>query len=114
MMSDTSTGMRFRVLALSFISVCHASINFDESDADKPTYTKYSLEARLHFRLHSLTAQLKTMREERRRVSKSMNSTPAGSWHSGLNKYDDEDNNPLDIEFNSSLDSLGDPITLEL
>lgn len=78
------------------------------------TYTKYSLEARLHFRLHSLTAQLKAMKEAKRRASKSMDNTPAGSWHSGLNKYGNDDENPFDIEFNSKLDGMDDQITLEL
>nr|CDS33140.2 tetratricopeptide repeat protein 39B [Hymenolepis microstoma] len=117
-MNEKSIKLDKYVLPFSEVELCQ--IAMEEGDLDEAkihldkawTYNKYSLEARLHFRLHSLTAQLKTMKEAKLRISKSMNTTPAGSWHSGLNRYSDD--NPFDIEFNTRLDSLADPITLEL
>lgn len=60
-------------------------------------------------------AQLKAMKDPKQRVSKSLEATPANSWHNGLNKLEDGDGNPFDIQFDAKVDNLDDTqITLEL
>ncbi|KAL5104378.1 Tetratricopeptide repeat protein 39B [Taenia crassiceps] len=109
------------LLPFSEAELCQVALEEGEIDEAKShlekawNYTKYSLEARLHFRLHSLTAQIKALKDPKQRVSKSLQATPVSSWHNGLNKFTDNDENPFDIQFNSSLGNDDDSqITLEL
>uniref|UniRef100_A0A5K3EJ90 Tetratricopeptide repeat (TPR)-like superfamily protein n=1 Tax=Mesocestoides corti TaxID=53468 RepID=A0A5K3EJ90_MESCO len=108
------------VLPFSEVELCQIAMHEGELDEAKRhldkawTYTKYSLEARLHFRLHSLTALLKEKKTSKL-VCKSLEASPAGSWHNGLNQSEDGEDNPFNIQFDPKLDNMDDaPITLEL
>ena len=55
------------------------------------------------------------MKDRKQRTSKSLEATPVNSWHNGLNKFEDTDENPFDIQFDAKVDNLDDsPIELEL
>lgn len=55
------------------------------------------------------------MKGAKQRSSKSVEVTPVGSWHNGLDKYADEDEAPFNIQFNPGIERLDDsPIQLEL
>ncbi|KAL5965505.1 Tetratricopeptide repeat protein 39B, partial [Taenia solium] len=121
LMNEKSIRLDKYLLPFSEVELCQLALEEGEIDEAKShldrawNYTKYSLEARLHFRLHSLTAQIKALKDPKQRVSKSLQGTPVSSWHNGLNKFTDNDENPFDIQFNSSLGNDDDnQITLEL
>uniref|UniRef100_A0A0R3VT10 Tetratricopeptide repeat protein 39B n=1 Tax=Taenia asiatica TaxID=60517 RepID=A0A0R3VT10_TAEAS len=121
LMNEKSIRLDKYLLPFSEVELCQIALEEGEIDEAKShldrawNYTKYSLEARLHFRLHSLTAQIKALKDPKQRVSKSLQGTPVSSWHNGLNKFTDNDENPFDIQFNPSLGNDDDnQITLEL
>ncbi|EUB56265.1 Tetratricopeptide repeat protein 39B [Echinococcus granulosus] len=121
LMNEKAIRLDRYLLPFSEVELCQIALEEGEIDEAKShldkawNYTRYSLEARLHFRLHSLSAQIKALKNPKLRGSKSLQATPVNSWHNGLNKFSDNDENPFDIQFNSSLGNYDDnQITLEL
>ncbi|KAM7533182.1 hypothetical protein Aperf_G00000119735 [Anoplocephala perfoliata] len=120
-MSEKSIRLDRYVLPFSQVELCQIAMgegDFNEAKShfDKAwTYSKYSLETRLNFRLHSLATHLKTMKDAKQRSTESSEVTPVGSWHNGLDKYADEDENSFSIQFDPKIERLSDsPIQLEL